>query len=149
MTDSTVEVIDCLACSNKVSVLAEKCPSCGNPVKWTHPKILEFINMKDSGFCDKEFNFEYKAYSISGETAPELSVIEKIFAVVGFISFIIFCTTLPFFIALISGGIIGLSYAFYKMKLSNKYTFEADLLSGKWESTNDKLFSKVRDFLLN
>lgn len=146
MTDS-IKVMDCPACSNTVSVQAEKCLSCGNPVEWTHPKILEFIDLKDSGFCDKEINFDYKAYKIFGGTSPELLVRQKVYFAIWFmLCLLLIIVFLPFYVGFIAGILAGVVYFIYTEGSGKKYTFEMDLSNDKWESTNDELFSRVREF---
>lgn len=59
----------CGACGKEISCLADRCPSCGAPNDWVHPKIQHFIDSTDDKFeVSKEYDYEYNKLRLTGYT---------------------------------------------------------------------------------
>jgi hypothetical protein len=133
-------LINCYACANPVSVLADKCPSCGDPNNWQHPAIKNFYLFKDDTGVSDKFTFKSNKTEIWGETEKKYTWWMWLIVIICAIPSIAF------------GGIPGLFVAPVTLfVLQNVYgkkrEFRANLHSGTWTSNDDEFWKPIRNIL--
>lgn len=52
--------------------MADKCPGCGAPNSWIHPRIKHFLSVKDQTSMSKPFTFQWNKTEMCGSTEVKL-----------------------------------------------------------------------------
>lgn len=130
-------LFQCEACQKEISTLADKCPGCGAPNNWIHPKIKHFLSVKDQIGIADGWNYKYTKTELCGSTVPTLP---------WWLWFVVlFCAVPGFAFGIIPGMIIApIAYYILKLMYGKTYSFKADLKNGTWQSDNDAIWQPVR-----
>jgi hypothetical protein len=139
-TSTTRQTKQCETCAKTISVLADKCPTCGAPNDWIHPDIKSLISRKNTIGVSKPFTLQWNKTEVWGETKLK----------VPWWAWLIFALTAPFsaFGSIVVGLLISALCAAVLLPLvGKKQTFKANLQTGAWESSDDKFWQSVRSAL--
>lgn len=142
----------CSACKKSISVQAETCPSCGAPNDWLHPAIQRLVEQKDQ--LGKAFNFRYKRHEVWGGTERKVPIVINVICWTLFIgifsvAYLFGAVGLAFGpIGLITTVILFVGYScVVPFVFGKKQSFEANLLTKQWQSSDDDFWREVKTTL--
>ena len=132
-------LIECDTCHGSIAKLAEKCPHCGAPNGWRHPKIEAFYKDLPTIGTAQRFSVWSDKTAVWGETAPKTMLWAQVFVwtsmVFGVLLSLVFAWWAVFVIALVGGAV--------QAAAQGKKTFRADLAAETWFSNDDKFWWPV------
>lgn len=134
-------LIPCSTCSYEIGTQAEKCPQCGSPNSWTHPKIKEMLEAKSVN-TTRQFEFWHKGAEVWGE-----SVYHSAIAYIGAVIILIIAIFSILFTSIFGPLIGGVFLVLFWRGTAKKDTFKTNIVTGTWESSNDKFWQPVIEFL--
>lgn len=164
-------LIKCNACEKDISKLADKCLNCGSPNHWIHPKINLLLTKKDEVIPEVKVDFTHSKYEISGVSYQKPKWITVISDTINIMLFVIFPIG-TFIYYYMNGSGVGFSMLgafmllgtaagalFFPLVIfsicllifaaifAKKRSFQANLESGEWTSSDEKFWKPVKDIL--
>lgn len=135
------QLTECLSCNHKIAKLADTCPNCGGPNKWTHPKIRFLIETPGTHGVGCNYTYRYTRMTVDGETEARLNT-SGVFKCIG-IFFWISITTASF--GIITGLVLGTIAAIIASKfVKSKKTFHASFNPPSWSSSDESFWLPLR-----
>ena len=89
LTDSGVanpKLCPCTSCGQVIATTADKCPGCGAPNKWVHPKIKQLI--EGPGLVAEKMKYSYTKTTVSGATEKDIPFAIKAGMWLAFVAFL-------------------------------------------------------------
>lgn len=136
-------LIACPTCQHEIGTQADSCPKCGSPNNWSHPRIQALYDQSNEIKLARAARFWHKGAEVWGESASHH------FVVWVFAGLVVLASLFSYLLAGFLGPVIGGVFLALVWRVSaRKDTFRANLITGKWESTNDELWAPVAALLM-
>jgi hypothetical protein len=148
------DLTDCKACATRISILADKCPSCGAPNDWIHPDIKRLLEVRSEIGTAEKFKLEWNNIEAWGKTRKKTSRLVSFLALLIFLGIYLplgFLGTIgkglgPINIFLVIGLALLMVVLLDPLFGKNK-VFHANLQARSWTSSDDSFWQPVRSVL--
>ena len=134
-------LIPCKTCKHEIGTQADTCPQCGSPNTWTHPRIQAMYETKTFN-TTRSFRFWHKGAEVWGE-----SMCHSPLAYIGAVIIVAVAMLSALFWLFVGPGIGGVVLVLFWRSTAKKDTFRTNLVTKTWESSNDKFWKPVAEFL--
>ncbi|WP_180131945.1 zinc ribbon domain-containing protein [Rhodoferax sp. BLA1] len=136
------QLIPCQTCQHLIGPQAETCPQCGSPNSWMHPVVAKAMSSADKLTVERRFQYWGKGAEVWGESVYHSPVAYLV--MVGILVAILFSSL---FTSIFGPALGGVGMVIYWRSTAKKETFRANLVTGSWESSNEKFWLPVHTFL--
>jgi len=132
-------LLTCKACSGSVAALADKCPHCGAPNDWRHPKIEAFYKDLANIGTAQPFSVWCNKTSVWGETAAKPALWAQIFFGLSLVVAALLSLVFSWWIVFVTAFVGGIVMA----TVQTKKSFRADLAAETWASNDNEFWRPV------